>query len=113
MKYAWIQQHSDCFAVDLMCQVLQASKSAYYAWKKRTPGPRQLRTERIRKDVQQEPNQKWVTDITYLPLVNGFVYLAVVLGLFGRKVVGWELSDSLATPFGIRAMVTFGLTLSF
>ena len=60
-----------------------------------------------------QPNQKWVTDITYLLLVNGFVYLAVVLGLFGRKVVGWELSDSLATPFGIRAMVTFGLTLSF
>ena len=45
-----------------------------------------------------QPNQKWVTDITYLPLVNGFVYLAVVLDLFGRKVVGWELSDSLATP---------------
>ena len=44
------------------------------------------------------PNQKWVADITYLPTVAGWVYLAVVLDLFSRKVVGWNLSESLATP---------------
>lgn len=44
------------------------------------------------------PNQKWVTDITYLPTAAGWVYLAVVLDLFSRKVVGWSISESLATP---------------
>ena len=44
------------------------------------------------------PNQKWVTDITYLPTQLGWVYLAVVLDLFSRKVVGWSVSESLATP---------------
>jgi transposase InsO family protein len=44
------------------------------------------------------PNQKWVTDITYLPTKLGWVYLAVVLDLFSRKVVGWSISESLATP---------------
>lgn len=44
------------------------------------------------------PNQKWVTDITYLPTQLGWVYLAVVLDLFSRKVVGWSISESLATP---------------
>lgn len=34
------------------------------------------------------PNQKWVTDITYLPTRSGWVYLAVAMDLFGRKVVG-------------------------
>jgi len=43
------------------------------------------------------PNRKWVTDITYLPTAEGWVYLAVVLDLFSRKVVGWALSHSLAT----------------
>lgn len=43
------------------------------------------------------PNQKWVTDITYLPTAAGWVYLAVVLDLFSRKVVGWSISTSLAT----------------
>ena len=43
------------------------------------------------------PNHKWVTDITYLPTARGWVYLAVVLDLFGRKVVGWSIGSSLAT----------------
>lgn len=43
------------------------------------------------------PNQKWVTDITYLPTSAGWVYLAAVVDLFSRKVVGWSISDSLAT----------------
>jgi putative transposase len=48
--------------------------------------------------VATAPNQKWVADITYLPTVAGWVYLAVVLDLFSRKVVGWDISTSLATP---------------
>ena len=44
------------------------------------------------------PNQKWATDITYLPTESGWVYLAAVLDLFSRKVVGWSISESLATP---------------
>lgn len=44
------------------------------------------------------PNQKWVTDITYLQVTGGWVYLAAVLDLFSRKIVGWSISESLATP---------------
>jgi putative transposase len=43
------------------------------------------------------PNRKWVTDITYLETAAGWVYLAVVLDLFSRKVVGWSVGDSLET----------------
>ena len=50
------------------------------------------------------PNQKWVTDITYLPTLTGWVYLAVVLDLFSRKVVGWSMDDSLATPLVSAAL---------
>lgn len=50
------------------------------------------------------PNQKWVTDITYLPTAEGFVYLAVVLDLFSRRVVGWALSNSLATTVVNQAL---------
>lgn len=45
----------------------------------------------------EAPNRKWVTDLTYLPTAAGWVYLAVVLDLFSRKVVGWSLGHSLAT----------------
>jgi len=50
------------------------------------------------------PNRKWVADITYLSTKTGWVYLAVVLDLYSRKVVGWSLGDSLATPLVSSAM---------
>jgi putative transposase len=43
------------------------------------------------------PNRKWVTDITYLATATGWVYLAAVVDLFSRKVVGWSIGTSLAT----------------
>jgi putative transposase len=38
------------------------------------------------------PNQKWTTDITYVPTGEGWLYLAVVLDLFSRRIVGWAMS---------------------
>jgi len=38
------------------------------------------------------PNQVWVADITYIRVLTGFVYLAAILDLFSRKVVGWAIS---------------------
>lgn len=43
------------------------------------------------------PNRKWVTDITYVATAAGWVYVAAVVDLFSRKVVGWAASASLAT----------------
>ncbi len=50
------------------------------------------------------PNRKWVTDITYLPTAAGWVYLAVVIDLFSRKVVSWSLGASLATELVCEAL---------
>ena len=41
--------------------------------------------------------QKWVSDITYLRIIGGWVYLTVIVDLFDRKVIGWALSSSLET----------------
>ena len=40
-------------------------------------------------------NEKWVSDITYIPTLEGFIYLTTVLDLFDRKVIGWALSDTM------------------
>ena len=52
----------------------------------------------------EAPNRKWVTDITYLWTAAGWVYLAVVLDLFSRKVVGWAVSASLETELVAMAL---------
>ena len=51
-----------------------------------------------------EPNRKWVTDITYLRIAGGWVYLAVVIELFSRKAVGWSIGPSLATELVSEAL---------
>ena len=61
------------------------------------PSKRPAENKLDRDFTTEAPNRKWVTDITYLPTATGWVYLAVVLDLFGRKVVGWSISTSLAT----------------
>jgi transposase InsO family protein len=50
------------------------------------------------------PNQKWVGDITYIWTREGWLYLAVLIDLFSRRVVGWSMSDSLATDLPLRAL---------
>jgi putative transposase len=178
VKYAWIDKHRDSLPVALMCDVLNVSKSGYYAALERPLSPRAQRSEQIRAAVRQvhaetrgiygspkiaqvlaqredlesacrntvaramrelglksrvlkaftptttkadptrepapntldrdftavAPNQKWVTDITYLLTAQGWVYLAVVLDLFSRKVVGWAMSNSLATELVSAAL---------
>ena len=46
----------------------------------------------------EKPNEKWVGDITYIETSEGWLYLATVLDLYSRKIVGWAFSDSLSTP---------------
>jgi putative transposase len=178
VKYAWIREHGDSYGAALLCQVLEVSKSGYYAWVDRPPSQRALRHARIQAAVREvhaqsreiygsckiaqqlkqseyleracrntvaqamremglksrvskgftptttqadptrqpapnaldrdftaeAPNRKWVTDITYLPTVQGWVYLAVVLDLFSRKVVGWSIGASLATELVADAL---------
>lgn len=50
------------------------------------------------------PNQVWQSDITYIPTAEGWVYLAVTLDRFSRRVVGWQLSQTLETPLVTEAL---------
>ncbi|WP_354188372.1 DDE-type integrase/transposase/recombinase [Arthrobacter sp. UYCu712] len=45
------------------------------------------------------PNQIWVTDFTYVPVYSGFVYVALVIDLYSRAIVGWETSTVKDTAF--------------
>ena len=167
MRFAWIAEHRRRFDVELMCHVLDVSRSGYYAWRARPASERAGRRaavlERIREafddsrgtygspritvelkeqglsvsentvarymraaGVSVRPkrsfvprttdsahahpiapnlldraftapalNAKWTCDLTYVWTDEGWLYLAVVLDLFSRRVVGWSMSDDL------------------
>lgn len=50
------------------------------------------------------PNQVWATDITYIPMPYGHLYLVAILDLFSRKVLSWQLSNTLDAGFCIDAL---------
>ncbi len=52
----------------------------------------------------QHPNQVWVADITYIGTDEGWLYLAVVLDLYSRKVVGWAMSDRMSAILVCNAL---------
>src|SRR6185503_10226434 len=159
-----------------LCAALGLSRSAYYAWLKRTPGPRQqhqlhlqfiiksafqefkstygsprlthllkkrghrcnhksverlmrqqglaarrrrafrVRTTDSNHDQPISPNrlaerpppsainQVWVSDITYLRTAQGFLYLAGIMDLYSRKIVGWAMQDNLETSLTSSAL---------
>jgi putative transposase len=176
VKFQWIQKHAGQFEVSIMCEVLQVSRSGYYAWLDRPASARRERqqelTEQIRQVHQQSeqtygsprihdelveqginvcvntvaklmkqadirsimhrrfvvrttdsdhdqpvapnvldrnfhaelPNQKWCCDITYIPTDEGFLYLAGVMDLCSRKIVGWSMSDRLDSKLCLDAL---------
>ena len=50
------------------------------------------------------PNQVWASDITYIRTINGFCYLALITDMFSRKIVGYDISDSLELKGCVRAL---------
>jgi putative transposase len=50
------------------------------------------------------PNQVWAMDITYIPMARGFVYLAVVLDWFSRRVLAWRLSITMEAAFCVETL---------
>jgi len=178
VRYAWIQVHRSDFPVTAMCHALKVSRSGFYDWRDRRPGPRAMRRARLyqavalsharshqiygQRKVQEDllaeddtdlhccqttverimrelglrgrpkkkyvcttqadafatpaPNvlerdftakerdQKWVADITYIQTGEGWLYLAAVLDLYSRRVVGWATSERIDADLVCTAM---------
>ena len=57
-----------------------------------------------RRFYAERPNRLWVADLTYVPTWSGFLYLAVVLDVYSRKVVGWAMENHLRTELVLAAI---------
>ena len=76
-------------------------KHRYKAGRPATVSPNRLKRDFFR----PQPNSAWVTDITYIRTWQGWIYLAVVLDLYSRKVVGWSMKPSLDKRIVLDALL--------
>jgi putative transposase len=59
----------------------------------------------VKRDFRaSRPDEIWVADITYIPTYEGWLFLAAVMDLFSRRIVGWSMRDDLTTPLVIDAI---------
>ncbi len=92
-------------------RLMRAEKLRSQAGYGRRPGQRYGRPAVIAPNhVQQqfdvaEPNRVWVTDITYIRTYEGWLYLAVVLDLFSRQVIGWSMQSRIDRELAIKALL--------
>jgi putative transposase len=54
--------------------------------------------------VIEQPNEAWASDITYVPMAHGFLYLMAIIDLASRKVLAWRVSNTLTADFCIEAL---------
>lgn len=58
----------------------------------------------LRKVDIERPNQVWCSDITYIPMAHGFLYLVAIMDWFSRYVISWQISNSLESSFCLEAL---------
>lgn len=175
MKFELVDAEKANFPVEVLCEVLDVSRSGFYAWKKRPPSARAkadavlavevaaahrksgkrygsprvhraLRKKGVRTSPKRvarlmrekgivgrqklrfrrttdsnhsspiasnvlardfepaAPNQAWAGDVTYIATGDGWTYLAVLLDLFSRRVVGWAMSSTNDTALALAAL---------
>ena len=60
---------------------------------------------RLKRDfVADQPNLKWLADITYIPTQEGWLYLAVIQDLYSRRIVGWAMANRMTTELTLSAL---------
>lgn len=175
MRYQFIDQHREQFSISLMCEVLEVSRSGYYAWQQRPVSQREMENQKLLeriKQIHQEcyqsygsprmhqalnqegytcgrhrvarlmhkhgiqakiktkklvttkrdpghpvaenvlaqdftadaPDRKWVCDITYIPTCEGWLYLACVMDLFSRRIIGYHMDTTLQASLVMQAL---------
>jgi putative transposase len=84
--------------------VVGVSRRKSFRTTRRDPAARPASDLVDRNFTATAPNQLWVADITYVPTLAGFLYLAVVLDVWSRKIVGWAMSPRLVTQIVLDAL---------
>ncbi len=105
-----LKELGECCGKNRVHRIMKANDIAAVRGYKRHKGtygrPSIVMPNRLNREFSVEtPDKAWVTDITYIRTWQGWLYLAVVLDLFSRKVVGWSMKPTLAKEIVLDALL--------
>ncbi len=101
---AYIDRHRDDYGVEPICRALQMAPSCYWRHAARQRNA-QLRSARVNRHFHaSRPNELWVSDFTYVSTWQGWLYVAFVVDVYARRIVGWRVSRSMQTDFVLDAL---------
>ncbi len=82
------------------------SVSRRRVWRARAGAPPEVAAANTlrREFVATRPNEKWAGDITYVPTRQGWLYVAVLMDLYSRRIIGWAMGEQMTTTLTLRAL---------
>lgn len=63
-----------------------------------------IRPYLLRNEIVERPNQVWCTDITYIPMAKGFMYMTAFIDVYSRKIMSWGISNSMETKWCLNVL---------
>jgi len=106
-----LQHMGEAISLNRTARLAQAAGIKAQIGYRRKPGhygqkPSVVAENRVAQRFEAEtPNKIWVTDITYVRTYEGWLYLAVVIDLFSRRVVGWSMQQTMQTELVLNALL--------
>jgi putative transposase len=104
---AWLRSQGENVNVKRVRRLmrLMGLEAIYPKPKLSKPGDKVRKYPYLLKEVTiSRPNQVWSTDITYIPMAHGFVYLVAVIDWYSRYIISWELSNTMDISFCLSAL---------
>ncbi len=111
-RRVWHDLLEEGYSCGLHCVERLMRQAAFRARPKRRQPPKDQGTRSViaanvleREFEADGPNQKWVADFTYIWTAEGWLYVAAVIDLFSRRVVGWSMSDQMTSQMVTDALI--------
>jgi putative transposase len=107
-----LREWGHCVSVNRVARLMARDGLVARRKRQRKPGESGARTQHTigpnllqRQFGAEAPNRRWAADFTYIWTSEGWLYLAVVIDLFSRRVVGWSMKEDMSTPLVIDALL--------
>lgn len=108
--YSDMREYGECIGINRVHRLMKLNRLkaqvGYNTPRQRSGGAHIVTPNKLNREFNtKRPNQAWVTDITYIKTHEGWLYLAVIVDLFSRRVIGWSMQQRMTKELALDALL--------